>query len=131
MVSSSVERFYSGKASGEVMVREGDLIRTLEPRPGSGGEQPRSFTWGRNETGAAQLAFALLADALRDDGEAKRLQQNFRHRVIANFPDRWTITRTRILAHVRMMKQWGEGQTSIGRIAPPRLKFRGHPGNSD
>lgn len=117
MMSSSVERFYSGKASGEVTVREAGSTRVLDPRPGSSGEAPRPFTWGRDETGATQLAFALLADALCDDTEARRLHQNFRHRVVANFPDRWTITRTRILAHVNMMKYRGGGQASIGRVA--------------
>lgn len=131
MVSGSVERFYSGKASGEVMVREGGSTRALQARLGSSGEAHRSFTWGRNETGATQLAFALLADALSDDAEARRWHQNFRHRVIANFPDRWTITRSRILAHVQMMKYRGGGQTSLGQIAPPRLKLRIRTQNSD
>lgn len=117
MMSSSFERFYSGKASGEVMVREGGSTRVLEPPPGSSGEEPRPFTWGRDETGATALAFSLLADALCDDAEAKRLHQNFRHRVIANFPDRWTITRTRILAHVHMMTYRSGGQTSTGQGA--------------
>ncbi len=117
MISGSVERFYSGKASGEVTVREGSLTRILGPRPGPSGEEPRPFTWGRDETGAAQLAFALLADALCDDAEATRLHQNFRHRVIANFPDRWTITRTRILAHVQIMKYRSGRQASTGQVA--------------
>ncbi len=117
MISGSVERFYSGKASGEVTVREGSLTRILGPRPGPSGEEPRPFTWGRDESGAAQLAFALLADALCDDAEATRLHQNFRHRVIANFPDRWTITRTRILAHVQIMKYRSGRQASTGQVA--------------
>ena len=112
MMLNIVERLYCGKLSGEVTVREGDLTRALEPRHGSNGQEPMSFTWGRNETGATELAFALLADALCDDAEARRLHQNFRHRVIANLPDRWTITRTRILAHVRMMKHQSGGQPS-------------------
>jgi Family of unknown function (DUF6166) len=116
MMSSSVERFYCGKASGEVTVREGGATRTLEPRRGSSTDAARPFSWGRDESGAAQLAFALLADVLCDDAEARQLHQNFRHRVIANFPDRWTITRTRILAYVRMMKYRGV-QTPVGQIA--------------
>lgn len=108
MVAGSIERFYSGKGSGEVTVREGDLTRVLELRPRSSAEEPTPFTWGRNETGAAELAFALLADALCDDTEAMRLRQEFRNRVITNFPDRWTISRTRILAHVRMMRYCNE-----------------------
>jgi hypothetical protein len=117
MMSGSVERFYCGKASGEVTIREGGSTRRLQPRPDASGAAPRPFTWGRDETGATQLAFALLADALCDDAEATQLQQNFRHRVITNFPDRWTITRTRIIAHVHMMKyRSGGGQGSIGQI---------------
>lgn len=131
MMSSSVERFYSGKASGEVTIREGGSTRRLEPRRGPSAEAVRPFTWGRDESGATPLAFALLADVLSDDAEARQLQQNFRHRVIANFPDRWTITRSRILAHVQMMKYRGGGQTSLGQIAPPRLKLRIRTQNSD
>lgn len=122
-MSGSIERFYCGKASGEVTVRESGSTRILEPRRGSRAEATRPFTWGRDESGASQLAFALLADVLCDDAEARQLHQNFRHRVIANFPDRWTITRTRILAYVRMMKYSG-GQTSIGQVAPPEPQQR-------
>jgi hypothetical protein len=131
MTISSVERFYSGKGSGEVTVRERGLSRVLEPRSGSSGEEPRSFTWGRNETGATQLSFALLADALCDDAEARRWHQNFRRRVIANFPERWTITRSRILAHVHMMRYRGGGLGSSSQVATPRLKFGANPANSD
>jgi Family of unknown function (DUF6166) len=131
MMSGSVERFYCGKASGEVTVREGGASRTLAPRPGASGGEPKSFTWGRNETGATQLAFALLADALSDDAEARRWHQNFRHRVISNFPERWTITRSRILAHVDMMRYRGGAQPSVGQIATRRLKLRIRRQNSD
>jgi hypothetical protein len=131
MTTSSVERFYSGKGSGEVTVRERGLSRALEPRAGSSSEEPRSFTWGRNETGATQLAFALLADALCDDAEARRWHQNFRRRVITNFPERWTITRSRILAHVQMMRYRGGGLGSSGQTATPRLKVGVRPANSD
>lgn len=113
LMLGSVERFYCGKLPGEVTVREGGLTRALESRLNSSGAEPKSFTWGRDETGATQLALALLADALRDDVDARRLHQNFRHRVVANLPDRWTITRTRILAYVRMMKYQSDGQSAI------------------
>jgi uncharacterized protein DUF6166 len=94
---TSTERYYSGKALGEVMVREEGLTRLLEPRD-------RPFTWGRDQSGAAELALALLSDALGDETAAKRFHEHFSHRVVSNFPERWTITRTRILAHVKMMK---------------------------
>src|ERR1700761_9067432 len=122
MTISNVERFYSGKGSGEVTVRERGLSRALDPRPRSSGEESRSFTWGRNETGATQLSFALLSDALCDDTEARRWHQHFRRRVIANFPERWTITRSRILAHVQMMRYRGGALGSNGQVATPPLK---------
>jgi hypothetical protein len=102
--SGSVERFYSAKGLGEVIVREGEAGHVLEPRPDLGEEGPEAFSWGRNEAGAAQLALALLADALNDDRAAKRYYQEFRRRVIANLPERWTISRTRILGYVRVIK---------------------------
>lgn len=93
------ERFYSGKASGAVTIREGGSTRVLEPLHGREG----TFTWGRNETGREHLALALLVDALGDDEMARRSHQRFIRRVIVNFPERWTITRTRIIAHVNLM----------------------------
>lgn len=97
----SEERFYSGKARGEVTIREGSSSRVLEPLPGL---ERRTFTWGHDETGAEHLALALLKDALGDDETATRFHQRFSRRVITNLPERWTITRTRIIAHVKMMK---------------------------
>ena len=101
---TSTERFYCGKASGEVVIRDRRRTDMLRPRPDLSGQGPGPFTWGKNGAGAARLAVALLADALCDDATAKRFHQDFRHRVISNFPDRWTITRTRILAYVRVMR---------------------------
>jgi hypothetical protein len=95
------ERFFSGKAPGVVTIREGGSSRVLAPLPGL---ERRAFTWGHDEAGAEHLALALLKDALGDDEMARRFHQRFRRRVIANFPKRWTITRTRIVAHVNMMK---------------------------
>lgn len=99
--SKSEERFYCGKVSGYVTVREGGSTRVLEPPHGL---EPRPFTWRHNESGAEQLAIALLRNALGDEETARRFYQRFSRRVIANFPDTWTITRTRIIAHINMMK---------------------------
>jgi uncharacterized protein DUF6166 len=98
-----VERYYSGKASGEVAVREGGATRVLEPCPEVNEQERRPFTWGREQAGAAHLAFALLKDAC-NDAVARRFYQQFSRRVVANFPERWTITGNRITAHVEMMK---------------------------
>ena len=104
MLSGGIERLYSGRGLGEVIVREGGATRVLEPRPTLSDTGSTAFTWGRDEAAGAQLAVALLADALNDDRAAKRYHQDFRDRVIANLPERWTISRTRILRYVRVIK---------------------------
>jgi hypothetical protein len=119
---TSTERFYSGKASGEVVIRERRRTDMLRPRPDLSGQGPGPFSWGKNGAGAAQLALALLADALCDDAIAKRFHQDFRHRVISNFPDRWTITRTRILAYVRVMQYQSDEGDSVALDAMPEGK---------
>ena len=135
MLSGVIERFYSGKAPGEVTVREGGTTRVLEPRPDLNGERATVFTWGSDEAGARQFAVALLADALDDDAAAKRYHQDFRQRVIANLPERWTISRTRILRYVRVIKyQRGSAaliqdeQQSI--IGLPRVSYKPSPPSS-
>lgn len=105
MLSGGVERFYSGKAPGEVIVREGCAIRALDPRPDLSEQSRAVFSWGSDEIGASQLAIALLADALNDDRAATRYQQDFKNRMIANLPERWTVSRSRILGYVRLIKR--------------------------
>ena len=100
-----VERFYSGSGS-EVTVREGENKRTLDLRTDLL-QQHTGFAWGHEGAGAEQLGLALLADALGNDARAMRLYREFTRRVIATLPERWTITRSRILAHVHMLDfQW-------------------------
>jgi Family of unknown function (DUF6166) len=104
MALANEERFYCGKPFGKVTVRAGGSIRVLEPCPELSQQERLPFTWGRDPSGASHLALALLKDALTDEAEAKRFHQRFSHRVVAILPDRWTISRTRIIAHVNMMK---------------------------
>jgi Family of unknown function (DUF6166) len=104
MALSNEERFYCGEAFGKVTVRAGRSIRELEPCAELSEQERMPFTWGRDPSGASHLALALLKDALRDEGEAKRFHQPFSHRVLAILPDRWTISRTRIIAHVNMIR---------------------------
>jgi hypothetical protein len=44
---------------------------------------PTGFEWGYGGSGPAQLALAILADALCDDRRAARLHQAFKWKVIA------------------------------------------------
>jgi hypothetical protein len=98
-------RFYSGSGN-EVTVREGEDKRPLDLRSDLL-QQDTGFAWGHEGAGAEQLGLALLADALRNDARAIRLYREFTRRVIATLPERCTITRSRIIAHVHMLDfQW-------------------------
>jgi len=104
-VHGFVERFYSGEATGhQVSVREGGERFPLALRADLR-QHSSAFAWGLSvDPGCAQLALALLADALGDDARAMRLQEAFRLRLVELLPERWTMTRSRILAHVKLLE---------------------------
>ena len=68
---------------------------------------PTGFSWGYGGSGPAQLALALLADALGDDDRAIRLHQCFKFKVVACWPEgeRWWITADQIMAVVKIIEQ--------------------------
>lgn len=94
---------YQGKPGGEVRVflinRKTRAVvreRHLNPRLDLSNHSPTGFNWGYGGSGPAQLALAILADALgsgRDD-DALELHQLFKWQVVARFPmsEGWTIT---------------------------------------
>jgi uncharacterized protein DUF6166 len=98
------ERFYSGGLNGRVTVREAAAKRPLDNRSDLR-DYSTMFEWGRDSAGAAQLSLALLADALDNDARAQLLHQHFKNRVILDLPERWTMTRSRILAHAKMLER--------------------------
>jgi hypothetical protein len=54
---------------------------------------PTGFEWGYCGSGPAQLALALLADHLTDDGQALVFYQRFKWAVVVELPKRrWTLT---------------------------------------
>lgn len=55
----------------------------LDPRHDLRNHSPDGFNWGYGGSGPAQLALALLADALCDDEKARRFYQDFKFKVIA------------------------------------------------
>jgi hypothetical protein len=68
---------------------------------------PTDFSWGYGGNGSAQLALALLADALGDDDRALQLHQDFKFKVVACWPEgeRWWITAEQIAAVVKVIEQ--------------------------
>jgi Family of unknown function (DUF6166) len=112
--SGHTEVFYSGEQFGRVTVREGRSKRPLDPRFDLQRNSRDAFSWGKGSEGAAQLSVALLADALQNDARALRLHSRFNERVVNIFPERWTVSRSRILAYVNMIEQ----QAFTGGIVP-------------
>jgi hypothetical protein len=102
-----VERFYSGRPDGQVTVRGRADDATKPPH------EPRSVLFKHREKGAArtghaaecaQIALAILTDALGDVAYAATAHEHFGRRVVELFPDRWTISRSRVLAYVNMIE---------------------------
>jgi RadC-like JAB domain/Family of unknown function (DUF6166) len=69
---------------------------------------PTGFGWGYGGSGPAQLALALLADALGDDDRAPQLHQEFKFKVAACWPEgeRWWITTEQIAAVVDRAEEY-------------------------
>lgn len=87
------EKFYQGTRTEtglEVLVIcKGDgwtNKQTLNPRFDLWNHSPCGFEWGYGGSGPAQLALAILADALGDDEAARINHQDFKFLTVANFP---------------------------------------------
>jgi hypothetical protein len=98
-----------------VTVRDG--LRGATERP----LEPRSVLFKRGEKGFApsrgsecsQIALTILADALGDEASAIKTHEYFGRRVVALFPDRWTISRSRVLAYVNLIEHEKRASGSI------------------
>jgi hypothetical protein len=85
--------------SGAVVLAEDDQGRTkpLPHRFDLRKHSPSGFEWGFSGSGPAQLALAILADAL-GAGKAQLCYQDFKFKVIAGFQaDSWELSREEVL----------------------------------
>lgn len=64
----------------------------LDPRFDLARLSPAGFEWTYAGAGPKQLALALLAHALQDDGEAMRLADAFMREVVAELDNAWELT---------------------------------------
>jgi hypothetical protein len=66
-----------------------------------------NFAWGYGGSGPAQLALAILADALDDDARAVRLHQRFKFDVIVGLEQTqdWDLTHAAVLAAVYRLEK--------------------------
>lgn len=115
---STHEIFYTGDLGEGVIVREGEERRLLKPRVDLNDGSSAVLQWGSKNSDGSRLSLALLADVLGDDQRALRLQHSFNRRVVTILPDRWTISRSRILAHVKALEA-AERMESANRLTPP------------
>jgi len=67
--------------------------RPLNPRLDLWNHSPSGFEWGYGGSGPAQLALALLADCLGNDGAALAAYQRYKDIIVSRLPYRgWTLT---------------------------------------
>ena len=98
-------KMYTGMidANGEpqVTVIEDGQEKPLLPRLDLRNHSPAGFSWGYYGSGPAQLALALLADAISEDFALKNYQ-HFKAVVIANIPKNqgWVLSQTVVYALV-------------------------------
>lgn len=73
---------------------------------------PTGLEWGYGGSGPAQLALAILADALDDDERALGLYQTFKNQVIARLDrNAWKITREQVMTWVEAQeKEYGRAK---------------------
>jgi Family of unknown function (DUF6166) len=97
----------SGSGQPIVTVCDGQKCQALPLRLDLFNHSPTGFSWGYGGSGPAQLALALLADALGDDYRAIRLHHAFKFKVVAAWPEgeRWWITADQISAVVNVIEQ--------------------------
>jgi Family of unknown function (DUF6166) len=108
--ASTTMKVYQGirtQQGCEVTVREDDgPPRTLDMRLDIRNHSPTGPEWNYAGSGPAQLALALLADALGDDEQAQRLYQDFKFKVVGRLPhDGWTMTDEDIRAKLREIQR--------------------------
>jgi hypothetical protein len=91
-------RIYSGRRE-EVFVKENGASRPLITQAGES-----NFSWGPgSRAGKKRLAMALLSNALEDENRASELADGFTARVVSILPERWHMTRERVLAYADVM----------------------------
>jgi len=98
-VSMNTNLYVGARRDGRALVKVDDEhgTRMLDPRNDLMNHSPNGFEWGYGGSGPAQLALAILADALQDDERALRLHQRFKDRMIAPIDgDEFTMTAARV-----------------------------------
>lgn len=98
-LSRTIPRIYRGFRAPAthccvVTVSVEGAARALDPRLDLANHSPTGFEWGYLGSGPAQLALAMLADALANDERALKLYQRFKLNYVANLKrdEPWAIS---------------------------------------
>ena len=99
--------FRNKNGACDVFVSEGVKARKLRKRLDLMNHSPTGFEWGYHGSGPAQLALAILADALDDDERAVRLHQQFKFTMIGVLPrsSGWTLPLDMVLRAVEHIER--------------------------
>lgn len=93
---STIYRGERAEGGCVVTVQRGGESYPLDPRYDLRNHSPTGFGWGFNGSGPAQLALALLADALGDE-RAQRLYQDWKFKVVSRLGDTWEMSREEVV----------------------------------
>jgi Family of unknown function (DUF6166) len=110
---------YSGRKEG-VVVRENGATRPLDLGLDAG--EQGSVSWGPESPMGKRLAQALLKDALDNETRAAELAEVFNARVISILPERWSMTRERIVSYADVMSREKISDLLLESIAPRHPK---------
>jgi len=126
-------KVYSGVRSADgspVIVKVSG--RKLRVRLDLFNHSPDGFEWGYGGSGPAQLALAILVDALDDDERAVKLHQEFKWSVVGRFPhEGWKITAEQVLTAVRQIDKKRSEKKSNAEILNTEVRKVSQKGAGD
>jgi hypothetical protein len=111
-----MKTYYGMRAENgcSVVIEEDGEFTGLPPRNDLHNHSPDGFEWGYGGSGPAQLALALAADVLDDDGRAQDVYQQLKFKLIGGLPhEGWVLTENRLRAAIDTIEQ--EQQHAQGR----------------
>jgi hypothetical protein len=107
MPDRSYRGYRDADGTAHVMIVDDDRLRVLPMQLDLFNHSPTGFEWGYGGSGPAQLALALLADALDDDAIAVILHQRFKWKFIATMPQdvTWQMSRQEVVDKANLVKR--------------------------
>lgn len=116
-------KIYVGTKPGweGVLVCQHDTGRRLDPRLDLANHSPSGFAWGDEGPGCAQLALAILADALQEDTRALAIHQHLKSAVLAKLAgdNRFNLTFDTVALAVARIEDLAAAEARAKRATRP------------